>query len=129
MRQLSVATAAMAVLLAVILLFMVGCSSLGIAVKTPRQAYYVARAELNANLDGVLAYAQQPKCSATVVIACHDPAVVSAALDAALKADALLDGVEAALKTGDQTAVDSGLSAARAALLVLAQAMPKEAVQ
>ena len=43
---------------------------------TPEQKIFKLANEVNIAFAPAVAYAQQPKCSATVAVACHDPGVV-----------------------------------------------------
>ncbi|NIT36968.1 MAG: hypothetical protein GTN49_10805, partial [candidate division Zixibacteria bacterium] len=43
---------------------------------TPEQKIFKLANEVNIAFEPAVAYAQQPKCTATVAVACHDPGVV-----------------------------------------------------
>ena len=44
---------------------------------TPEQAIFKLSNEVNIAFEPAVAYAQQPRCTETMVIACHDPKVVA----------------------------------------------------
>jgi hypothetical protein len=60
--------------------FLAGCGA-GLtaeeeAALTPEQKIFKLANEVNIAFEPAVAYAQQPKCTATMVVACHDPNVV-----------------------------------------------------
>lgn len=84
---------------------------------TPAQRVYALQSELDAVLNEVETYAAQPECSEAVAVACHDPDVLAALVDAAGDADTALDEAEAVVRSagGDREPVVY-INAARAAL-------------
>jgi hypothetical protein len=57
---------------------------------TPEQQIFKLANEVNIAFEPAVAYAMQPKCSATVVVACHDPKVVKVLLQLREEATAAL---------------------------------------
>ena len=87
---------------------------------TPQQRVFALKSEFDVLLEQVVDYANQPECSATVVVACHDPAVVMRAGELAMDADEVLDQAEAVVRAGGTpTDAASYAQLARAAIAQL----------
>lgn len=82
---------------------------------TPTMRVYAAKADFDTLLDKIVAYAEQPQCSETVVVACSDPKVVETANRLAMDVDKALDEAETVARSGTGD-VDSSIGAARQAL-------------
>ena len=60
------------------------------AALTPEQRIFKLANEVNIAFEPAVAYAQQPKCSDTMIVACHDPKVVKIFLRLREEANAAL---------------------------------------
>lgn len=78
--------------------------------------YAAARLDFNAALVSLLAYAQRPPCSPTIVVACAKQGVIDRAYLAAQTVDASLDAAGVAIDGDDGEAARVALNAAVVAL-------------
>src|SRR5690554_2085621 len=94
---------------------------------TPQQQVYELQRELDVALEEVEAYAAQPPCNPDlgIVVACHHPDALAAAVRAGEEADTALDQAEAVVRAGG-TDVSVYLNLARAALLRISAELAKK---
>lgn len=86
------------------------------AALTPEQRIYKLANEVNIAFEPAVAYAQQPKCTATRAVACHDPGVVRVFLRLREEANAALDTARA---NPDTAAISVATAAVRRILAEL----------
>lgn len=111
-----------------LILLLAACAST-MADLTPQQRVFALKSEFDLLLDQVVDYAEQPPCTATIVVACHDPSVVARAGELAFETDGVLDQAEAVVRAGG-TPEDAASYAqlARAAVAQLSAYLIQEGV-
>lgn len=111
-----------------LILVVVACAS-SMADLSPQQRVFALKSEFNLLLDEVVDYANQPPCTATMVVACHDPVVVAQAGNLAFEADGVLDQAEAVVRAGGSAEDAASLAQlARAAIAQLSAYLIQEGI-
>lgn len=111
---------------AVFALALAACSTASVGGLTPpdrkptiAERYLAARLDLRDLLTAAIAYAEKPRCSELVIVACSSQSVIDRLYDGLTAADASLDAVGAGIVAGQGETQGAALQAAVTALAAL----------
>lgn len=83
-----------------LVLVVAACAASTMENLTPQQRIFALKGEFDILLAEVVAYADQPECTATLIAGCSEPAIVGRAVELAEDADEALDQAEAVVRAG-----------------------------